>query len=64
MALIRRRSSTDSPSLGTAHARLDQIILLERALREDAREVLRGVSSQHVLADLGSALESSGAHAH
>ena len=59
MALLRRRSS-----LGTAHARLDQIILLERALREDAREVLRGVSSQHVLADLGSALESSGAHAH
>ena len=33
MALIRRRSSTDSPSLGTAHARLDQIILLERALK-------------------------------
>ena len=64
MALIRRRSSTDSPSLGTAHARLDQIILLERALREDAREVLRGVSTHHVLANLGSALESSGAHAH
>ena len=57
MALLRRRSS-----LGTAHARLDQIILLERALRKDARSFARR-ELRHVLADLGSALGNGGAHA-
>ena len=47
-------------SLGTAHRRLEQIMVLERALRHDARDILRSVSTALVLAGLGSVLSSDG----
>ena len=49
-----------SSPLGTAHRRLEQIMVLERALRHDARDILRSVSTAHVLAGLGAVLSSDG----
>ena len=51
MALIRRRSSTDSPSLGTAHARLVEVKGPGDRL-SDAQ-----LAWMHVLLDVGADVE-------